>query len=101
MRIRVKSNSLSKDPIHEADGSGSIYNNNAFELTYYFINVRVMEQTTEQQQVNVEAALRHYVAMRAAQKRYYEKKAGPKEQRRPRGRPRKMAAEGGVENTEI
>jgi hypothetical protein len=43
--------------------------------------------------VNVEAAVRHYAAMRAAQKRYYEKKAGPKEQRRPRGRPRKVVAE--------
>ena len=53
-----------------------------------------MEQV--EQQVNVEAALRHYASMRAAQKRYYEKKAGPKDQRRPRGRPRKVVAEGGV-----
>lgn len=53
----------------------------------------------EQQQVNVEAALRHYTALRAAQKRYYDKKMGPKEERRPRGRPRKVAAEGSVETS--
>jgi hypothetical protein len=42
------------------------------------------------------AAMRHYEAMRRAQKKYYEKKAGPKEERRPRGRPRKVVAEGGA-----
>lgn len=50
--------------------------------------------------VNVEAAVRHYASMRAAQKRYYEKKAGPKEQRRPRGRPRKVVADPPSEKVE-
>lgn len=39
----------------------------------------------------LDAALRHYDAMRRAQHKYYEKKMGPKDQRRPRGRPKKVA----------
>lgn len=35
------------------------------------------------------AAEKHYLAMKKAQKKYYEKKAGPVENRRPRGRPKK------------
>lgn len=35
------------------------------------------------------AADKHYLAMKKAQKKYYEKKAGPLENRRPRGRPKK------------
>lgn len=35
------------------------------------------------------SAEKHYLAMKKAQKKYYEKKAGPAENRRPRGRPRK------------
>lgn len=34
-------------------------------------------------------AEKHYISMKKAQKKYYEKKAGPVENRRPRGRPRK------------
>jgi len=49
-----------------------------------------------EQDAKVEAALKHYEAMRRAQKKYYEKKAGPKEERRPRGRPKKVVAEGGA-----
>lgn len=37
----------------------------------------------------VAAALKRYDALRRAQKKYYEKKAGPVESRRPRGRPKK------------
>jgi hypothetical protein len=40
------------------------------------------------------AAVKHYEAMRRAQKKYYEKKAGPVEERRKPGRPRKEVAEG-------
>lgn len=40
-------------------------------------------------QARMDAAVKHYEAMRRAQKKYYEKKAGPKEERRPRGRPKK------------
>lgn len=47
--------------------------------------------------VVVAAALKHYEAMRRAQKKYYDKKAGPVESRRPRGRPKKVSAEGGAE----
>jgi len=46
------------------------------------------------------AAEKHYLAMKEAQKRYYEKKAGPKEDRRPRGRPRK-AVEGGASESRV
>lgn len=53
-----------------------------------------METPTPKQVEIAAAALRHYEAMRRAQKKYYEKKAGPKEERRPRGRPRKPVAEG-------
>jgi hypothetical protein len=57
-----------------------------------------MEQST-----NVDAALRHYEALKSAQKRYYQKVresrlAKYKEEHpnpRPRGRPRKGVAEGG------
>lgn len=35
------------------------------------------------------SAEKHYLAMKKAQKKYYEKKAGPAESRRPRGRPKK------------
>jgi hypothetical protein len=34
-------------------------------------------------------AEKHYLAMKKAQKKYYEKKAGAPENRRPRGRPKK------------
>ena len=58
-------------------------------------------------QARMDAAVKHYEAMRRAQKKYYEKKAGPKDERRPRGRPKKTpspepvaergtAAEGGA-----
>ena len=40
-------------------------------------------------QTKVSAAEKHYLAMKKAQKTYYEKKAGPAENRRPRGRPKK------------
>ena len=39
----------------------------------------------------ISAAVKHYESLKRAQKKYYEKKAGPKEERRPRGRPRKVA----------
>lgn len=54
-----------------------------------------METPNEQK---VAAALKHYEAMRRAQKKYYEKKAGPVEERRKPGRPRKevVAGEGGA-----
>ena len=42
----------------------------------------------------IAAAVKHYEAMRQAQQRYYDKKMGPKEGRRPRGRPKKVVAEG-------
>lgn len=51
-----------------------------------------MEAPNEQK---VATALKHYEAMRRAQKKYYEKKAGPKEERRKPGRPRKEVAEAG------
>jgi hypothetical protein len=34
-------------------------------------------------------AEKHYLSMKKAQKKYYEKKAGPQEERRSRGRPKK------------
>lgn len=37
----------------------------------------------------IASAMKHYQAMKEAQKRYYEKKAGPQDDRRPRGRPKK------------
>lgn len=47
------------------------------------------------------AALKHYEALKRAQKKYYEKKAGPKEERRKVGRPKKVVAGGmGKEFTE-
>lgn len=48
----------------------------------------------------VAAALKRYDALRRAQKKYYEKKAGPVESRRPRGRPKKGVAEGGSNGLE-
>lgn len=41
-----------------------------------------------------QAAMKHYEALKRAQAAYYERKH-PVETRRPRGRPRKVAAEGG------
>lgn len=40
-------------------------------------------------QTKVSAAEKHYQRLKEAKKRYYEKKAGPVENRRPRGRPKK------------
>lgn len=49
------------------------------------------------------SAMKHYEALKRAQKKYYDKKAGPVESRRPRGRPKKSVAGGegemnGLEN---
>jgi hypothetical protein len=44
----------------------------------------------------VVAAVKHYEAMRRAQKKYYEKKMDAKGPRRAPGRPRKEVAEGGA-----
>jgi hypothetical protein len=44
-------------------------------------------------------AEKHYLSMKKAQKKYYEKKAGPPESRRPRGRPKKVVAEGDTKTT--
>lgn len=41
-----------------------------------------------------QAALRHYEALKKAQAAYYDRKH-PAETRRPRGRPKKVVAEGG------
>lgn len=55
-----------------------------------------MENPTPVPATNVDAAVKHYLAMKAAQKRYYEKKMDAKGPRRPRGRPPKNVA---VENS--
>jgi len=51
-----------------------------------------------------QAALKHYEALKKAQAAYYERKH-PIESRRPRGRPKKVVAEGGskelTENSSI
>ena len=52
--------------------------------------IRRMQTTTTT--VNIDAAIRHYEALKRAQQRYYDKKAGAVENRRPRGRPRKVVA---------
>lgn len=54
----------------------------------------------EEQPKVLTAAEKHYLAMKEAQKRYYEKKAGPKEDRRPRGRPKKVV-EGGASDSRM
>ncbi len=46
-----------------------------------------------------QAALRHYEAMKKAQKKYYEKKMDAKGPRRTRGRPAKSKEEGVAEGS--
>lgn len=50
-------------------------------------------------QERLEAALRHYDAMRRAQSKYYNKKMDAKGPRRKAGRPKKVAAEGVAEGS--
>jgi len=44
-------------------------------------------------QKKIDSAVRHYEAMRRAQRKYYDTKAGPKDERRKPGRPKKVVAE--------
>lgn len=49
----------------------------------------------------MEAALKHYDAMRRAQKKYYEKKMNAKGPRRGPGRPKKEVAEEGGASKDV